>query len=110
MNHSGKYGYIRLPLRPKPKYPLLSTARTWAAFTILTLPLFRVQLTSAYKRETTHPLITRRSVDTHRMENEGINLLTMGEGINFYRAGFDFAWVPYGNLGTTFQFSLLLKF
>ena len=52
----------------------------------------------------------RGGVDTHRMENEGMNLLTMGAGVNFYRAGFDFAWVPYGNLGNTFRFSLLLRF
>ena len=52
----------------------------------------------------------RGGLNTHRLENEGMNLLTMGAGINFYRAGFDFAWVPYGTLGNTFRFSLLLKF
>ena len=30
--------------------------------------------------------------------------------VNFYRAGFNFALVPCGNLGNTFRFSLLLKF
>ncbi|MBI5598043.1 MAG: PorV/PorQ family protein [Elusimicrobia bacterium] len=52
----------------------------------------------------------RAGVNTHRMDNDGQNLLTMGAGVQFYRAGFDFAWVPYGDLGNTFRFSLLLKF
>ena len=52
----------------------------------------------------------RAGINTHRAENDGQNLLSMGAGVQFYRAGFDFAWVPYGDLGNTFRFSLLLKF
>lgn len=40
----------------------------------------------------------------------GINGLTLGTGINFYKATFDFAWLPFGNLGNTFRYSLLIKF
>lgn len=52
----------------------------------------------------------RGGLNTHRKDNDGTNLVTFGAGVNFYRAGFDFAWVPYGDLGNTFRFSLLLKF
>lgn len=52
----------------------------------------------------------RAGLNTHRKDNDGNNLMSFGAGINFYRAGFDFAWVPYGDLGNTFRFSLLLKF
>ncbi|TBR17558.1 PorV/PorQ family protein [bacterium] len=52
----------------------------------------------------------RAGLNTHRADNDGMNLVTFGAGVNFYRAGFDFAWVPYGDLGNTFRFSLLLKF
>ena len=66
--------------------------------------------------EYTHPFsdnvsgALRAGLNTHRMENDGLNIMTFGAGVNFYRAGFDFAWVPYGDLGNTFRFSLLLKF
>ena len=52
----------------------------------------------------------RGGLNTHRKDNPGMNLLTVGAGVNFYRAGFDFAWVPFGDLGNTFRFSLLLSF
>ncbi|TBR18780.1 PorV/PorQ family protein [bacterium] len=52
----------------------------------------------------------RAGLNTHRKDNDGTNIVTFGAGVNFYRAGFDFAWVPYGDLGNTFRFSLLLKF
>lgn len=52
----------------------------------------------------------RAGFNTHRKDNDGTNMPTFGAGVNFYRAGFDFAWVPYGSLGNTFRFSLLLKF
>ncbi|MDE2292625.1 MAG: PorV/PorQ family protein, partial [Elusimicrobia bacterium] len=54
--------------------------------------------------------VLRGGVDTHRVDNPGLTLINLGAGVNFYRAGFDFAWVPYGDLGNTFHFSLLLKF
>jgi hypothetical protein len=30
--------------------------------------------------------------------------------VSFYRASFDFAWMPFGILGNTFRYSLLVKF
>ncbi|MBI5202430.1 MAG: hypothetical protein HY925_13950, partial [Elusimicrobia bacterium] len=31
-------------------------------------------------------------------------------GIKFHRAAFDFAWVPFGDLGNTFRYSLTIRF
>lgn len=52
----------------------------------------------------------RMGYSTHHRDNEGLDGLTLGVGFNFYRGGFDFAWVPYGVLGNTFRYSLHLKF
>jgi hypothetical protein len=41
---------------------------------------------------------------------EGFNGVTLGVGLGYHRAGFDFAWVPFGILGDTFRYSLHLKF
>ncbi len=45
-----------------------------------------------------------------RMSEGGLNGLSFGAGLNFHRAGFDFAWQPFGDLGDTFRYSLLVKF
>jgi len=52
----------------------------------------------------------RAGLSTHRRENEGFNELSLGAGINFHRASFDFAWVPFGVLGNTFRYSLMIRF
>ncbi|MFH2203653.1 MAG: PorV/PorQ family protein [Elusimicrobiota bacterium] len=52
----------------------------------------------------------RAGVNTHRTSNEGLTEVTAGAGINFHRAAFDFSWVPFGVLGNTFRYSLILKF
>ncbi|HBL15756.1 MAG: hypothetical protein A2X36_13330 [Elusimicrobia bacterium GWA2_69_24] len=66
--------------------------------------------------EYTHPFAPgvsgalRAGFSSHRIENEGFNEISVGAGINFHRAAFDFAWVPFGALGNTFRYALLLKF
>lgn len=45
-----------------------------------------------------------------RRKQDGFNGLALGAGMDFHRVGFDFAWVPYGDLGDTFRFSLQIKF
>ncbi|HAZ09066.1 MAG TPA: hypothetical protein DCZ01_11240 [Elusimicrobia bacterium] len=45
-----------------------------------------------------------------RRDNEGFNGVTAGAGLSLHRAAFDFAWVPFGALGDSFRFSLLIKF
>lgn len=52
----------------------------------------------------------RAGASSHRKDNEGFNEMTLGAGINFRRARFDFAWVPFGALGNTFRYSLLVRF
>ena len=52
----------------------------------------------------------RAGFTTHRRDNPGFNELTLGAGAEFHRAGFDFAWVPFGSLGNTFRFSMIIKF
>jgi len=47
---------------------------------------------------------------TRNTDADGFNGVSLGFGLGFGRAGFDFAWVPFGDLGNTFRYSLLLKF
>jgi hypothetical protein len=52
----------------------------------------------------------RFGYSSQRKDNAGLNGLAFGAGMTFQKAGFDFAWVPFGNLGNTFRYSLLVKF
>ena len=52
----------------------------------------------------------RGGFTTHRIKNDGFNEATLGVGLNFHRASFDFSWAPYGALGNTFRYSLLVRF
>jgi len=47
---------------------------------------------------------------TRNMDAEGFSGLSMGFGVGFRSADFDFAWVPFGDLGNTFRYSLQIKF
>lgn len=40
----------------------------------------------------------------------GLSGLSAGAGIVWKEFGFDFAWVPYGELGDTFRYALVVKF
>ncbi len=40
----------------------------------------------------------------------GLHGISAGGGLEFGRAAFDFAWVPFGDLGNAYRFSLHLKF
>jgi hypothetical protein len=52
----------------------------------------------------------RFGYSTQRSDLEGFRAMTFGAGFSFHKARFDFAWVPFGNLGDTFRYSLLVKF
>jgi hypothetical protein len=41
---------------------------------------------------------------------DGLTGLSVGAGLTWREWGFDMAWVPYGLLGSTFRYSLLVKF
>ncbi|UPT75047.1 MAG: PorV/PorQ family protein [Elusimicrobiota bacterium] len=45
-----------------------------------------------------------------RRDNGGLAGVTAGGGLQFQKAAFDFAWIPFGTLGDAFRFSLLVKF
>ncbi len=52
----------------------------------------------------------RAGYTSARRDGEGLNGVTLGAGLGFHRAKFDFAWLPFGTLGNTFRYSLLVKF
>jgi hypothetical protein len=41
---------------------------------------------------------------------EGLGGLTMGVGLGFKSFGFDFAWIPMGDLGNTFRYSFQVRY
>lgn len=50
---------------------------------------------------------------TERTSNPGstvLNGVSFGAGVSFHKAAFDFAWIPFGGLGDTFRYSLIVKF
>jgi hypothetical protein len=52
----------------------------------------------------------RLGFNTHRTDNEGLTEVTAGAGLRFHRASFDFSWVPFGELGNTFRYTLQIQF
>jgi hypothetical protein len=66
--------------------------------------------------EYTHPFsenvsgALRFGYSSLRKDLDGLNGMAMGGGIDFYKATFDFAWQPFGELGNTFRYSLLVRF
>ena len=52
----------------------------------------------------------RAGYTSARRDGEGLNGVTLGAGLGFHKAKFDFAWLPFGTLGNTFRYSLLVKF
>jgi len=66
--------------------------------------------------EYTHPFnenisgALRFGYSSMRKDIDGLNGMALGGGIDFYKATFDFAWQPFGVLGNTFRYSLLVRF
>lgn len=52
----------------------------------------------------------RAGYSSHYRDNSGLAGMTLGLGLGFHRASFDFAWIPFGDLGDTFRYSLLVRF
>lgn len=52
----------------------------------------------------------RAGYSAQRKDLAGLNGLSLGGGLTFHKAAFDFAWVPFGVLGDTFRYSLIIKF
>jgi len=66
--------------------------------------------------EYTHPFnenvsgALRFGYSSLRRDIDGLNGIALGGGISFYKASFDFAWQPFGVLGDTFRYSLIVRF
>lgn len=54
--------------------------------------------------------LLRGGYSSHRKDLEGESGLTLGAGLAVSGLAFDFAWVPFGDLGSTFRYSLQIKF
>ncbi|MBI5243123.1 MAG: PorV/PorQ family protein [Elusimicrobia bacterium] len=52
----------------------------------------------------------RGGYDFSKTDAEGVTGIAFGAGISYRRLEFDFAWAPYGDLGSTFRYSLLVRF
>jgi len=52
----------------------------------------------------------RAGYSSERSSIDGLTGITAGGGVTFRKASFDFAWIPFGVLGDTFRYSLVIKF
>lgn len=52
----------------------------------------------------------RAGYSNHRRDLDGNSMVTLGAGLALQSISFDFAWVPYGDLGNTFRYSMMLRF
>ncbi|MBI5202532.1 MAG: PorV/PorQ family protein [Elusimicrobia bacterium] len=52
----------------------------------------------------------RGGLNTATMEAAGLGGLSLGGGVGMGTLRFDLAWVPYGDLGSTFRYSLRVRF
>lgn len=55
-------------------------------------------------------LAGRAGFNSAAMDPGGFSGVTLGGGAEFGHLGVDFAWVPYGELGNSFRYSVLLRF
>ena len=52
----------------------------------------------------------RAGYGSQRKALDGTRGVALGAGLTLANFGFDFAWVPFGELGNTFRYSLLVRF
>ncbi|MDD4003625.1 MAG: PorV/PorQ family protein [Elusimicrobiaceae bacterium] len=52
----------------------------------------------------------RAGYTTHNTDSDGFNGATFGAGLKYSKTAFDFAWVPFGDLGNTFRYTLSVQF
>ncbi|MEW6558268.1 MAG: PorV/PorQ family protein [Elusimicrobiota bacterium] len=67
-----------------------------------------VEYTRSFKEE--FKIGPRLGYKTNNKELGGLSGLSVGVGFGFRRYGFDYAWVPYGDLGITHCISISAKF
>ncbi|MBI4803309.1 MAG: PorV/PorQ family protein [Elusimicrobia bacterium] len=54
--------------------------------------------------------LVRAGYNNHHKNIDGTSGVTLGAGLSLSGFAFDFAWVPFGDLGNTFRYSLLVRF
>jgi len=52
----------------------------------------------------------RFGYNTATAQADGFGGVALGGGLEYGKTTFDLAWIPYGDLGDTFRFSVLMKF
>ena len=52
----------------------------------------------------------RGGFNTSNRDADGLTGISLGGGIGYDHWSFDFAWVPFGDLGNTFRYSLVVRF
>jgi len=65
-----------------------------------------------YRREVMEDLsgALRLGYNTEHTAADGFGGVTVGLGLSYGKTAFDFAWVPYGELGSTFRYSVRVRF
>lgn len=65
-----------------------------------------------YRRKLSGKLqgLVRGGYSNHNKNVDGASGVTLGAGLSLPGFTFDFAWVPFGDLGTTFRYSVLVRF
>jgi hypothetical protein len=65
-----------------------------------------------YQRDFKHDLhgALRMGYTTHNKDVGGLKGIAAGAGLRYSRVAFDFAWVPFGDLGNTFRYTISAKF
>jgi hypothetical protein len=52
----------------------------------------------------------RLGYTTHNNDVDGLKGIAAGAGLRYSKLGFDFAWVPFGDLGNTFRYTISARF
>ena len=65
-----------------------------------------------YSRDFKHEMsgALRLGYTTHNKDVDGLRGIAAGAGLRYSRLMFDFAWVPFGDLGNTFRYTLSARF
>lgn len=118
-NLGNRIGYVSTETDPLPTTVVLAGAAALTKNHTMELDLGKSRdgdLYGAFGTEFRHNLtegITgafRAGYTSIRRESGGLNGVTAGAGLAFKKTNFDFAWIPFGDLGNAFRFSLLVKF
>jgi hypothetical protein len=69
-------------------------------------------LGAEYRRELAHDLFgaARAGYNSGKSQPGGLAGFSLGFGLNYLGCDFDFAWLPSGELGDSFRYSLLVRF